>query len=79
MGHYHVLGVKPDDSFQVIKSAYMRLALECHPDRNPQEATKFKSIQCAYDELSDFLKEQQTVSRFVDELMELSSKSSEQL
>jgi molecular chaperone DnaJ len=56
MDYYAILGVArtatPDD----IKSAYRRLAMQYHPDRNPgdKEAEgKFKEVQTAYDTLSD--------------------------
>lgn len=47
---YAVLGVKPDATQDEIKSAYKKLALEYHPDRNhnPGAEEKFKSISAAY-------------------------------
>jgi molecular chaperone DnaJ len=54
--YYEMLGVgrtaKPDD----IKKAYRKLAMECHPDRNPGDKAaeqKFKEISHAYDVLRD--------------------------
>ncbi len=53
---YELLGVargaKPDD----IKKAYRKLAMECHPDRNPGDKAaeqRFKEISHAYDVLKD--------------------------
>ncbi len=54
--YYEMLGVartaKPDD----LKKAYRKLAMECHPDRNPGDKAaeqKFKEISHAYDVLKD--------------------------
>lgn len=55
--YYEVLGVSRDASEQELKSTYRRLALQHHPDRNPnaQEAAseKFKEITEAYSVLAD--------------------------
>lgn len=55
--YYEVLGVPRNASDQEIKSAYRRLALQHHPDRNPnsKEAAeeKFKEITEAYSVLAD--------------------------
>ncbi len=54
--YYELLGVgrtaKPED----IKKAYRKLAMECHPDRNPGDKVaeqRFKDISHAYDVLKD--------------------------
>src|SRR5215472_614112 len=54
--YYEVLGVSRTATDQEIKSAYRKLALQHHPDRNPgnQEAEeKFKEAAEAYSVLSD--------------------------
>lgn len=47
---YQILGVQKDASQKEIKSAYRRLSLKYHPDRNKDEkdAEKFKQIIEAY-------------------------------
>ena len=54
--YYDVLGVSRDASDQELKSAYRKLALKYHPDRNPGDHTaeeKFKEASEAYQVLSD--------------------------
>jgi len=54
--YYEVLGVSRNASDQEVKSAYRKLALQFHPDRNPgnQEAEdRFKEAAEAYSVLSD--------------------------
>jgi hypothetical protein len=54
--HYRVLGVRPWSSPQEIKSAYRKLVLRYHPDRNPGDPTaeeEFKRVASAYEVLSD--------------------------
>ena len=54
--YYEILGVKIEATGAEIKSAYRRLALENHPDRNngdPDAEEKFKIINQAYDILGD--------------------------
>jgi len=54
--YYEVLGVTRTASDQDIKSAYRRLAVQFHPDKNPNDASaeeKFKEAAEAYGVLAD--------------------------
>lgn len=55
---YSVLAVRPDASEQEIKSAFRRLAMHTHPDRNhePTAHEDFKRLNHAYEVLSDPIK-----------------------
>ena len=53
---YKILGVDKDASEQDIKKAYRKLAIQHHPDKNPDDpaaAERFKDIGEAYETLSD--------------------------
>ncbi|MCS6832947.1 MAG: DnaJ domain-containing protein, partial [Flammeovirgaceae bacterium] len=59
---YDILGISAEATQKEIKSAYKKLALLYHPDRNPHNKDaeeKFKAINNAYHILSDPLKKQQ--------------------
>ncbi len=54
--YYQLLGVDRSADEKVLKSAYRKLAMQCHPDRNPGDAeaeAKFKELSQAYDCLKD--------------------------
>lgn len=57
---YEVLGVSKTATAAEIKSAYRKLALQWHPDKNksPEAEAKFKEINNAYSVLSDEKKKQ---------------------
>lgn len=54
--YYEVLGVSKDVSADELKKAYRKLAMQYHPDRNPNDASaseKFKEAAEAFDVLKD--------------------------
>jgi len=54
--YYELLQVDRSADEKTIKTAYRRLAMECHPDRNPgckESEARFKAINEAYDCLKD--------------------------
>src|SRR5215468_579623 len=54
--YYETLECERGATAEAIKSSYRKLAMECHPDRNPGDHTaevKFKEINEAYDVLKD--------------------------
>lgn len=60
--YYEVLGVKKDASSDEIKKAYRKVAMQYHPDRNPDDKSaeeKFKEAAEAYEVLSDSDKKSQ--------------------
>lgn len=59
---YNVLGVQKNATQDELKSAYRKLAMKYHPDRNPGDKAaeeKFKNITAAYDVLGDETKRRQ--------------------
>jgi hypothetical protein len=52
-----LLGVKPDATLEEIKIAYRKLAMKCHPDKNPGNGEaaeeKMKQINAAYELLRE--------------------------
>jgi molecular chaperone DnaJ len=56
LDYYEVLGVSRDANDQELKTAYRKLAMQFHPDRNPGDAEaeeKFKECSEAYQVLTD--------------------------
>ncbi len=54
--YYEILGVQKGATAQELKSAFRKLAMKYHPDRNPDDdesEKKFKEINEAYDVLKD--------------------------
>jgi curved DNA-binding protein CbpA len=54
--YYEILGILPNASLDAIKSAYRKLVIQFHPDRNPdnkEAENRFIEINQAYEVLSD--------------------------
>ena len=59
LDYYQVLGVNRDADLSEIKTAYKKLALKYHPDKNPNNPAAeeyFKHVNTAYQTLSDAYK-----------------------
>ena len=60
--YYSILNISQSSSQDEIKKSFRKLALELHPDRNPDDPEsekKFKEITEAYGVLSDPLKKKE--------------------
>ncbi|KAI8616656.1 hypothetical protein BC830DRAFT_1167650 [Chytriomyces sp. MP71] len=66
---YDVLGVSQGCSENELKKAYRKLALQFHPDKNPDAGEKFKEISHAYEILSDSQK-REVYDRYGEEGLE---------
>jgi curved DNA-binding protein CbpA len=53
--YYGLLGVSPEVTAELIKTAYRKKAALFHPDRNPapDAAARFREVQEAYEVLAD--------------------------
>jgi molecular chaperone DnaJ len=67
MNYYAILGVSQYAKYREIKSAYRRLALKYHPDRNssPVSENSIKIINAAFEVLSDKAKRKQYDEKLV--------------
>ncbi|PAA48018.1 hypothetical protein BOX15_Mlig023100g2, partial [Macrostomum lignano] len=67
--HYEVLGVAMDATEQEVKRAYRKLALLCHPDKNPSASgaasEAFKALVSAFEVLSDPIRRRQYDSQAI--------------
>jgi len=79
MDYYAILGVREGATQQEIKRAYRKLAVQYHPDKNPdpQAELRFKEIAVAYDVLGDEFKRKAYDMRFMPLLQELAAQSPE--
>ena len=53
MDYYQILNCERTDPIEKIKKNYRKLALQYHPDKNPDGEEQFKKIAEAYEVLSD--------------------------
>lgn len=59
--YYKILGLEKDASEQEIRKAYRKLAIQTHPDKNPDDKgaeARFKDVSEAYETLNDSAKRQ---------------------
>ena len=66
---YEVLEVSRDANDQELKTSYRRLAMQYHPDRNPnnpEAEEQFKAVSTANDLLSDAEKRARDVPLFIE-------------
>lgn len=50
---YAILGITKTASKEEIKTAYRKMAMQYHPDRNPDGGEMFRKVQAAYELLSE--------------------------
>ena len=75
--YYDVLGVGKNASSDELKSAYRKLAVKYHPDKNPGDKVaedKFKEASEAYGVLSDKSKKEK-FDRYTDTLLYLAARN----
>ena len=49
---HRILGIQPDADLAAIRSAFKRLALQCHPDKSGGDADRFRAIAAAYEAMA---------------------------
>lgn len=64
---HETLNVSPDADLDEIKSAYKRLAMRFHPDREGGDLEKFQQVTKAYKKLTEKCQEPGCVSGIIHE------------